>query len=121
MAKWVSAPELSDLIGKDAALTLCRAFGGVSQYVPKEAAPDHPFCRFVGLSAMRILCAAYPGEWIVPPNARRPEPQKQAIVKLLEKGHSQRKIALELCVTERWVQMVAGATRGNTQCRLPFI
>ena len=120
MAKWVSGPELADLIGKEAALALGRAFGGVSQYIPAEASPAHPFCRIIGLPAMRTLCAAYAGERIIPPNTRRPEPQKQAIVNLLEKGHSQRSIAMALGVTERWVQMVASAVRDDTQCRLPL-
>ena len=121
MATWISRPELAALIGADAARTLCRLYGGVSQHIPYAAAPDHPWSRVIGMAAMRAVCAAHGGTSIVPPNGRQPEPHKQAIVKMLAAGHSHRAIALELGVTERWVQMVANATRGPAQLPLPYI
>ena len=117
---WVSLPELTGILGKDMAKTLCVVRGGVELYIPKAASATHDLARIVGMHGMVVLCAEFGGQTITVPNGKHPEPQKQAIVKRLEIGHSQRKIALELGVTERWVQMVASAVQGNTQCRLPL-
>lgn len=117
---WISEPELNDLLGKSMAAALCRACGGVAYYIPAEASVKHQFAPLIGMSGMRALCAAFPSQWVTVPNGRKAEAKKAAIVQMLEKGHAQAAIATELGVTERWVCMVAGSLRRDTQYKLPF-
>ena len=119
-ATWISEPELADLIGKRESDLLCRTYGGISYHIPATPSPGHAFAPIVGMSAMRILCQSFPGQWIQFPNRRRAEHLKAVIVERLEKGHAQTAIALELGCTERWVQMVASATRDCSQYKLPL-
>lgn len=104
---WVSRPELEEVIGRDAAEALCRAYGGVPVYVPRRADPASQLGRVLGPLALSALAVEYGGLKITVPNGRRPEPCKAAIARKIEAGHSYEKIALELKVTERYVRLVA--------------
>lgn len=108
---WVSRPELVEVIGQDAADTLCRACGGVPVYVPRRADPRSWLAGLLGPRALAALSAEYGGLRITVPNGRRPEPYKPAVVRMLEEGRPHEKIALELGVTERYVRLIASRTR----------
>lgn len=122
---WVSYPELSDLIGADAARALCACLGGVPVYVPRkaaDAASARTLARIVGPRALDALCAAYGGAHIAVPNGRRAEPLKRRALAMLEAGRSRRDIALELGLTERYVRQLARQLRNAAdtprQCTL---
>lgn len=108
---WISRPELEEVIGRDAAETLCRSYGGVPMYVPRKADLTCQLGRILGPLPLAALAAEYGGLRITVPNGRRGEPYKAAIARKLEDGHSYDKIALELGVTERYVRLVARARK----------
>ena len=107
-AAWISYGELTGLIGPDAALTLCRAYGGVALYIPKNIKADSELARIVGLAALRVLATVYGGEVVTVPNRRKAAPRKD---KILEAGTPAREIALRLDVTQRYVEYVATVGR----------
>lgn len=111
---WVSYPELSDIIGADAARALCACRGGVPFYVPRRDAAGASalwLARIVGQRALAALCGEYGGMYIAVPNGRRAEPYKRKALSLLERGRSQRDVALELGLTERYVRRLARECR----------
>lgn len=109
--RWLSMPELSLLIGADAAEMLCRSQGGLSLYIPTspEARTDAALNlrRIVGGLALAALCEAFGGSTITVPNKRRGEPLKRDIMNLLDRGESCAEIARRTGVTERYVRAVA--------------
>lgn len=109
---WISRPELEELIGREAADTLCRTSGGVPLHVPYSPDAGSRLGRLLGPGPLTALCAEYGGMRITVPNGRRPEPHKGAVIRLLEAGRPHGSIALELGVTERYVRMVAARMRG---------
>ena len=108
---WVSFGNLQDVIGEDMARVLCQTRGGVTIYVPKTARQEHELTRYIGMTGLRSLSAVYGGEVIVVPNYRRGKPRKAEIIRLLERGLSMRDIALQLDVTERYVEHIATSVR----------
>ena len=109
--RWVSLPELASVIGKDAAETLCRAWGGMPKYLPHNPGPNHHWAPIIGMTALTRL-AAYAGGWHVSlPNLRRPEDQKPRIMAMLEAGCPVPKIAAECLVSERWVRTIKAEQR----------
>lgn len=119
-SRWVSMVELEMLIGKEAAQVLCRHAGGVSHRCPVHPHTDTLFARLIGAPALKKLCQAYGGEMIVLPNGQHTT-KKMDIVARLEQGKSCRQIAMELGLTERWVEIVAKDLRPRAvQARLPF-
>jgi hypothetical protein len=61
--------EIADAIGEEAALTLCRTFGGERVEFPANPRPDHRVCRVVGVDAARRLGELYMGDRIDVPLA----------------------------------------------------
>ncbi len=118
---WVSSAELAEVLQDEpCAIKLCKWFGGVGYYMPAQANPKHVFARVLSIGQLQLLCSAYSGLTIQLPNGRKAEPQKAAIVHMLKNGYSHRSIATKLCVTQRWVEMVAQMQRRNTQLLLPL-
>jgi DNA-binding NarL/FixJ family response regulator len=121
MSAWVSHPALRDLLGETAATALCTHHGGVALYVPRTAMADSKLARIIGLAALQELCAAYAGEWITVPNARKTAPRKVDVMRLLDAGVSPAQIALQLGLTERYVRHVASAYKpAPKQLSLPL-
>lgn len=116
---WVSKVELVELIGRSAAETLCKTYGGVPIYVPVRADPKSALGRIVGTAALAVLSKEFGSLQITVPNGRREEAAKKEILRQLEAGRSACAIALELGVTERYVRRVAAnRRRGLMQYRL---
>ncbi len=86
--QWVSLYGLSEIIGNDVAQVLCRAFGGLSVYLPVEVPHDHKFIKTIGRQKTRLLAEVYGGQYIALPNLRRKEPAKLKILSMLEQGKS---------------------------------
>lgn len=114
-AAWISYGELTGLIGPDAALALCRAYGGVALYIPKNIKADSDLARIVGLAALRVLATVYSGEVVTVPNRRKAAPRKGKILEMLAAGTPAREIALRLDVTQRYVEYVATVGRPKGQ------
>lgn len=120
--EWVHFGALADVIGRDAAAALCGEMGGVPVYVPAAPRPGHDLERIVGRQALLALAAVYGGARIMVPNLRRGQPRKGEILELLGRGLSRRDIALRLCVTQRYVELVAQRARpAAVQASLPGI
>ena len=122
-AAWISYGELTDLIGPDAALALCQAYGGVALYIPKNIKADSELARIVGLAALRVLATVYGGEGVTVPNRRKAAPRKGKILEMLAAGTPAREIALRLDVTQRYVEYVAtvGRPRGQQGSLLDIV
>lgn len=114
-ATWISYGELTGLIGADAALILCRTYGGVALYIPKVVKPDSALARIVGVAALRVLSTVYGGEVVTVPNRRKAAPRKGKILEMLAAGTPAREIALRLDVTQRYVEYVAAMGRPKGQ------
>ena len=59
--------HLVELVGPEAAKSLCRAYGGVSHYIPQKPSPDHQFAEVVGMAAWIKICRHYGGGSLVLP------------------------------------------------------
>lgn len=122
MSVWVSYPALRDMLGETAATALCTHHGGVPLYVPRTAQADSKLARIVGVACLELLCAAYAGEWITVPNARKTAPRKGDVMRLLDDGISPAQIALQLGLTERYVRQVASVYKpAPKQLSLPLL
>lgn len=110
-ATWISYGELAGLIGADAALALCRTYGGVTLYIPKSIKADSELAHIVGLPALRALTAVYGGGVVTVPNRRKAAPRKGKILEMLECGVPAREIALSLDVTQRYVEYLSRTAR----------
>ena len=119
--RWISFPELEGVIGKIEAEALCRAFGGLSKYLPRKPGAEHPFAPIIGMRALETL-AAFTGGWhLALPNLRRPEAEKTRILGMLDDGRTHQEIAEECKVSERWVRHLAARKREvQGQKRLPI-
>lgn len=114
-AIWISHGELTGLIGVDAALALCRAYGGIALYIPKAVKPNNALAQIVGPAALRVLSTVYGGEVVAVPNRRKAAPRKNKILEMLAAGTPAREIALRLDVTQRYVEYVATMGRPKGQ------
>lgn len=118
-ARWISLPELEEVIGRDMARVLCRHLGGLSIYIPRNPGPAHRCSPIIGLPALQALAAYAGGYHLELPNLRRPEAEKKRIWELLDQGLTHERIAETCRVSERWVRHLA-AQRRETQPRLPL-
>mgnify|MGYP003279676434 CR=1 FL=1 len=117
---WIPYPELAELIGRDAADTLCRTYGGIPLYIPRYAGSDYPLSRLIGFSALRALVLGYGGLRITVPNGRKTAPVKDEVLSMIERGLPHEEIAMKAGVTERYVRMLASRKkrRGPVQLSL---
>ncbi len=105
--------QICAVVGKDAALKLCRAYGGISHYVPQRPRPDHPWAGLIGLEAWERLCAHYGGTRLTLPKGEY-RLKRERVLDLLREGHlSVRQIAQEAGVTERYVSKLRGQVYGR--------
>ncbi len=105
--RWLSEPYLRALIGPQATESLMAAMGGETVYVPHRPKSDHPLAGHIGMHAFAALCQACKGEYVALPSSRLGE-RHHLIRDLLARGCSQRSIARQLKITERYVRKVAG-------------
>ena len=112
---WLSFHELSALVGEGAANAFCRAYGGVSVYIPKTGLEGSALAPVVGLQALEALSRACGGMVVTVPNRRREEPLKARVIALLEEGRTARDIALTLGVTQRYVEIVRRTALRNAR------
>ena len=118
--RWISWPDLVEVIGRPAATDLCTKHGGISTYLPVRADRDHPWCRVLGVQAMTLLCAYAGGNRVSIPNRRRAQAVKRRIHEMLDDHASIEDIARECEVTDRYVMAVAAARQiRTTQRTLP--
>lgn len=102
----ISWPELTDLVGHEAATVLCQHYGGVSKYVPADSKRGD-LRKLIGMAAADTLANMHGGETLELPNGiNKPEPKKPRILGLLEEGLSVRQVAMQAGVTENWVKML---------------
>lgn len=108
--KWLSFEVLQSVVGEAAAHALCRNLGGLSWYLPVSPEAAHPVAAVAGMEALRALCGLFaPGMVTIPKSCRRTS-RKCDIITRLERGLACRDIALELGVTDRYVQHVRRET-----------
>ena len=113
--------QIAEVIGQEAAVTLCRAVGGVSWYIPHKPGPDHQIARIIGQRAWIGLCAAFGGTRLALPRGDRAW-RRQRAVELLKTGeHSVREIALKCRTTERNVSRLRVSLNNERQEELPFL
>ena len=113
--------QIAEVIGQEAAVTLCKAMGGVSWYIPHKPGPDHQIARIIGQQAWTGLCKAFGGTRLNLPRGDRAW-RRQRAVELLKAGkRSVREIALECGTTERNVSRLRARLYNNRQAGLPFV
>lgn len=111
MSDWISRPELESLIGKEAAETLCFAYGGVPFYVPVRPKKGMDLAKVIGFDKICALCSIYGGSYITVPLGAKPQPHKGRIIALLNEGRTPPQIARTLGTTERYVRVIASQYR----------
>ncbi len=112
--------EIEELIGLEAALALCRRWGGGRLFVPRKVTPEHPIARELGLEAAERFCGYYAGEELCVPMgaAILRHLRNRAIVSRYRAGESAGRIARDLGLTERWVYEIVGRVDDNPQMDL---
>ena len=113
--------QVAEVIGRDAAKTLCKAVGGVSWYIPHKAGPDHRFVKIIGPRAWRALCTAFGGTRLNLPRGDRVWRRQRALELLREGKRSVREIALECGTTERNISRLRTKFNDGRQVELPFL
>lgn len=103
---WISIVELTALLGKDRALALSSAMGGVRVYVPAAPGKTHRLAAVIGLEGMASLCAACGGITLTIPKTSR-VPVKEKIFTLLCQGRAYGEVARESGSTLRYVRHLA--------------
>lgn len=104
--KWVTFDAVTAAVGSDTAGMLCGELGGMTWYLPATANPSHPVAVSVGMEGMAALCAAFGPGQVTFPRLRRVKNYKPDIIHRLQQGGSCRDIAVEIGVTERYVQRI---------------
>ena len=113
--------QIAEVIGHDAAMTLCQALGGVSWYIPHKAGGDHQIAKTIGYSAWRNLCVAFGGTRLNLPKGRA-RLRRRLAQELLEAGElSVRRIALQTGLTERSISRMRRNKTVKCQQLLPFV
>lgn len=119
-ALWVSFGELCEIMGQEAAERLCAIYGGLSFYVPKRPWSETKLAAIIGHKQFAALARIYGGGEITIPNRRGKEPAKAKIIELIEAGKGAREIAIEMGVTQRYVESLAKGSKKRTGLlRLP--
>ena len=113
--------QIAEVIGRDAAVTLCKAVGGVSWYIPHKPGPDHQIAKIVGQRAWEGLCAAFGGTRLSLPRGDRAWRRQRAIRLLVAGERSVRQIALECGTTERNVSRLRAIFNNERQRELSFL
>ncbi|WP_449246476.1 hypothetical protein [Desulfarculus baarsii] len=113
--------ELSAVIGADAALRLCRAFGGVSHYIPQNPATPNAMARLLDdQAAWAKVCAYYGGAAITLPRGDNLLKRRRVDELLRAGAASHRVIAMQTGATERYVRARAKAMRRERARALPL-
>lgn len=104
--------EMAALIGLAPTLTLVRHYGGVRVYVPQVMTPEHILARLLGFEAALKLTEHYGGAEVI--HVPRALEAMLAVRNALIRNQyhttdkSQRDLALEHRMTERWVREILG-------------
>lgn len=114
--------EIADLIGSDKALAIARERGGTRVYIPAHAIDDHWLVDIVGRDAADQLCAAFARQYLeIPLGPRSAIGKIRADVdRMIEEGHSERKIALATGYSIRGVRKRRGRRRDDPRQRSLF-
>lgn len=114
-----SMTRIAEVIGEEATLRLVAAYGGVKGvYIPRGSNTGHSWSRVVGQENWDLLCARFGGRSLDLPRGVFIKLKKQAILELGAEGVPQRKIALRLGVTERYVSHVLCLVPNRRQLKL---
>jgi hypothetical protein len=105
---YLSHLDLTRVLSRRKADTLCKLMGGVTTYLPATADARHAYAGILDMRELDMLCAAWGGQNVTIPN-RSHMPRREEIEARLQAGASARDIALDLHVTERWVRYLAAA------------
>lgn len=108
----VSWPELVRVMGEQAALDMCVAYGGVPVYIGQR--PSEALLVTVGEDAAKAICKEYGGTEIIPPIGPRKGPtNKERAIQMLERGMSQLDVAIALRCHIRTVEYAAKIVSGG--------
>lgn len=111
----MSAAEIIDAIGIDAAARLSRLLGSNYLYVPADPGPDNPMVEAIGLDATKRLAKAIGnGRLYIPTGIYRQE-RDARISKLLAKGCSAKRLARALRISHRTVYHISRFDRATDQ------
>jgi len=116
-----SLVELASIIGREAALKISTFYGGRCVYVPKNAIPEHPLARLIGMDAFISLVGNRGGmELRDVPLASSLANKRRAIIALFRNRPdlSGRAIAATLRTTERYVRRVLNGRPAPGQRKL---
>lgn len=111
------AEDLAVVIGADAARAMMARLAGGSLYVPRTAGAAHPLTALLGEDRAQRLCDYYHGVRLDFPISAS---KRRRALDLKAGGASNRDIARELWITERYVRMILAdaAETGTDQLKL---
>jgi hypothetical protein len=103
--------EMAAVIGLPATLTLVKHYGGtaINCPTPERMSPQHWLARLLGWEAAQALAKHYGGAAEIPiPRAvaAHGRLRRKAVLQQLRLGKTQRRVALEHGITERYVRML---------------
>lgn len=103
--------RLAEIIGAEAALTLCERLAGTILYVPASPLPNSRLTLAIGPRAAQALCALYTGCVLRLPSrtALTRARQRGAILAELRQGRPVRDIAVRYGVTDTHVRALRAA------------
>ena len=102
-----SLQVIADIIGRDAALDLADAYGGIPVYIPLSPTRDHLFLSFLRPAQLAALCASpLGGQWHTMARGPMRDSKRAAIEQLLADGYSLRDVALRMKVSSTYVQTI---------------
>lgn len=121
LSEWpATLRELATLIGAPLTLELAAKCGGLDNvYIPLQVSKGHPWLEVVGPEAWQTIVDNYGGQHLDLPLGTfiGVETKKVRIHELAEKGHTNRDIARQLHVSERYVRRVVNDVKGITPSR----
>lgn len=99
------------LIGLTATIAIVQAYGGVRLYVPKQAVPDHPLTKLIGLENLNALCVAVGGEehFTIPKAEAALRHLRDQKIRSEHGPKSVRQLAREHGLTERMISYIVGS------------
>lgn len=107
--------QIAEIAGDEAAIRLANRFGGDRFYVPQVATPECELTKVVGLEAAKLIVASLGyGEVRCPLGPRTWENRlHNAIAMMLDRGCSNREIAIGLGVSDRTVSKYRALIEGR--------
>lgn len=108
-----SIDMIAETIGVRLALKIVEVYGGVEVSFPSRPHDEHPVIVALGKDDGYAICKYMNGNTLSVPHCRPPRSARADIARMEAEGRSDREIARQLGLTQRWVRKVLNAPPSN--------